>query len=250
MIACFILLLLNKEINTSTEIQTFDILHWASRTKKTLKVTFLVGSKSKPWGRKYMISSIPSFGKSYFNLILGSHSIIIMLKLVEQKSYMRLILQNKICPLLWMCIMSRKLSHTCFNFILQQQEYMCLDDSFWTLNFRLWLITPGLESVWLSFPLSTNLPSLTFEGCTRCSVGVCTWGGSENGRDGKGLGEISFSEGWGAGEVPGEGSKENLIKEITCNPSTVASKQRKLADHETCSEVESNSASPHHRKEH
>lgn len=88
MIACFISPLLNKQINTSTEIQTFDILHWASRTKKTLKVIFLVGSKSKPWGRKYMISSIPSFGKSYFNLILGSHGIIIMLKLVEQKSYM------------------------------------------------------------------------------------------------------------------------------------------------------------------
>lgn len=49
--------------------------------------------------------------------------------------------------------------------------------------------------------------SLTFEGYTRCSVGVCAWGGSENGRDGKWLGEISFSEGWGAGEVPGEGKK-------------------------------------------
>lgn len=92
--------------------------------------------------------------------------------------------------------------------------------------------------------------SLTFEGYTRCSVGVCAWGGSENGRDGKWLGEISFSEGWGAGEVPGEGKKENLIKEITYNPSTAASKQRKLAYHETCSEIESKSASPHHRKEH
>lgn len=37
--------------------------------------------------------------------------------------------------------------------------------------------------------------SLTFEGYTRCIVGMRTWSGSENGRDGKGLGEISFSEG-------------------------------------------------------
>lgn len=48
----------------------------------------------------------------------------------------------------------------------------------------------------------------------------------------------------------GKGNKENLMKEITCNPSTAASKQRKLAYHETCSEVESNSVSPHHKKEH
>lgn len=44
-----------------------------------------------------------------------------------------------------------------FNPILQQKGYMYLDDSFWTLNFHLWLITPGLESVWLRFLLSTNL---------------------------------------------------------------------------------------------
>lgn len=148
-----------------------------------------------------------------------------------------------------MCIMLLKWSHT-YNLILQQKGYMCLNDSFWTLNFHLWLITPSLESVCLSFLLRSNPHNLTSNGYTRCIVSECTWGGSENCKDGKGVGEVPFSEGWGAGESPGEANKENLTKEINCKPSSAASKQRELAYHEARSNVESNSTSPHHREEH
>lgn len=149
-----------------------------------------------------------------------------------------------------MCIMLPKWSHTHFNLILQPKR----------VYVSRWLIlSPEFSSV-INHPYSGKcLPELSSveQGSQFCILWLykmhcqCMDMGWETElQRWKGSWPGSFLWRIGAGDVPGEGNKENLTKEIICKPSSAASKQRKPAYHESHSDAESNSTSPDHREEH
>lgn len=159
----------------------FVILSWVWRPEPIGKVTSLLGTKSNSCIRKYRISCIQLFKKSYFNLILKFHSIsqyyiwedTEALKFWEMRKVVNF--YKWILSIYFPFLVLRWL-HSHFILILYQNGSKCLDDSFQTSNYHLWLIPPTPETFCLISLLRGGFRVWVSHCCKVWVVNCSIWG--------------------------------------------------------------------------
>lgn len=159
----------------------FVILSWVHRPKPKGKVTSLRETKSNSCIRKYIISCIRLFRKSYFNSRPEFHSLsqYYIWEDIEALTFWKIrkrVTFNKWVLSVYFPFLALKWLHSHFNLILYPNGLKCRDDSFQTSNYHLWLIPPTLESFCLISLLRGGFHVSVSYCCIMWTVNHSIWG--------------------------------------------------------------------------